>query len=232
MSNHAWGSPTAHGTAAAPLPSRSLYPVRESPASSELAPAAPCAHLSCVPPATPPQRCLRWVVRDTTSSAMNTIKHTRKIAVPADFLFDYSQRNSCRLDWDPFVSSVVLHDRHDLPSEGTEVTVHTWNRMSMTCRYVQFRRPECIAIKMLSGPKPLRTFGGTWRFEATDSHTTSTTFVYSFTLHTWLRLFEPLARLYFRWDMWRRLKALQSGSERAYSSYRSSGLLPWTPEPA
>ena len=163
---------------------------------------------------------------------MNTIKHSREIQAPVDFLFDYSQRNSCRLDWDPFVTQVDLHDCHDLPEEGTEVTVHTWNRMEMTCRYVQFRRPDCIAIKMLKGPKALKTFGGTWRFAAVSADRTAATFTYSFTLLHWLRLLEPFAKLYFRWDMWRRLRALQRGAERAFLAFTASGVTPWIAAPA
>ena len=158
---------------------------------------------------------------------MKTIKHSRKIAVPAEFLFEYSQRNSCRLDWDPFVSGITLHDDHDLPSEGSEVTVHTWNRMSMTCRYIQFRPPECIAIKMLRGPKSLKTFGGTWRFEKGSDGATIATFVYGFSLQQWMRFADPLAKLYFSWDMWRRLRALQRGAERAYKEFTGSGRIPW-----
>lgn len=158
---------------------------------------------------------------------MSTIKHTRMIAVPADFHFEYSQRNSCRLDWDPFVTSVELHDAHDLPSEGTEVTVHTWNRMSMTCRYIQFRRPECIAIRMLDGPRSLRTFGGSWRFNEIRNGFTLTTFTYAFTLHRFAAFLTPFAKLYFRLDMWRRLRALQQGAERAYPDYSRTGHTPW-----
>jgi ribosome-associated toxin RatA of RatAB toxin-antitoxin module len=163
---------------------------------------------------------------------MNTIKHSRTIAAPVDFLFDYSQRNSCRMDWDPFVSDVQLHDDHDLPSEGVEVTVHTWNKMAMTCRYVQFRRPDCIAIKMLRGPASLATFGGTWRFESLDERSTNTTFNYSFSLKKGLRWLTPFAKLYFSWDMSRRLGALKKGAERAYSKYETHGVLPWLKDDA
>lgn len=157
---------------------------------------------------------------------MNTIKHSRTVHVPADFLFDYSQRNTCRLDWDPFVTEVHLHDEGDLPSEGTEVTVKTWNQMAMTCRYVQFRRPDCVAIKMLRGPKPLSTFGGSWRFEPTEAEITKATFAYSFTLKRGLRWVTPLAKVYFSWDMWRRLRALQRGAERAYIAFEEKGVVP------
>lgn len=163
----------------------------------------------------------------TVNIPMNTIKHTRTIAASADFLFDYSQRNSCRMDWDPFVAEVRLHDEHDLPSEGTEVTVRTWNRMSMTCRYVQFRRPDCIAIKMLRGPRALETFGGSWRFDTIDCGTSKATFIYTFTLKKGLRWLTPFAKLYFSWDMWRRLRALSRGADRAYSNFEARGIVPW-----
>lgn len=158
---------------------------------------------------------------------MNTIKHTLTVRVPADFLFDYSQRNSCRLDWDPFVTEVHLHDDRDLPSEGTEVTVKTWNQMAMTCRYVQFRRPDCIAIKMLQGPRPLATFGGGWRFEPMEPKETKASFSYSFTLKAGLRWLTPFAKAYFSWDMRRRLRALKHGAERAYALFEDEGVLPW-----
>lgn len=161
------------------------------------------------------------------NNAMNSIKHTLKVNAAADFLFDYSQRNSCRMEWDPFVAEVHLHDDHDLPSEGTEVTVRTWNRMSMTCRYVQFRRPDCIAIKMLSGPSVLATFGGTWRYESINDTTTIATFTYTFSLKNGFRWLTPFARAYFSWDMWRRLRALRRGAELAYSSFQTRGGVPW-----
>ncbi len=159
---------------------------------------------------------------------MNTIKHTRIVKVPADFLFDYSQRNSCRMDWGPFVAEVHLHDDTDLPAAGTEVTVKTWNRMVMTCRYIQFRRPDCIAIKMLRGPWALASFGGGWRFEPVEPKETRASFSYSFTLKIGLRWLTPFAKAYFSWDMRRRLKALQSGADRAYRDYEDKGVLPWS----
>lgn len=163
---------------------------------------------------------------------MNTIKHAQTIEAAADFLFDYSQRNSCRLNWDPFVREVHLHDEHDLPAEGTEVTVRTWNLMAMTCRYVQFRRPDCIAIKMLRGPGALATFGGTWRFEPIGASTTKATFVYTFTLRRGLGWLTPWARWYFSWDMKRRLRALRLGAERAYGNFQTRGDVPWMTVPA
>lgn len=158
---------------------------------------------------------------------MKPIKHTRRIAAPVEFLFDYSQRNSCRMDWDPFVVEVHLHDDHDLPAAGTVVTVRTWCGMGMTCRYIQFRRPECIAIRMTEGPRVLASFGGSWRFESLADGGTQVTFNYAFTLKRSCRCLAPLARLYFSWDMARRLRALRRGAERAFSRYTRHGVLPW-----
>lgn len=147
---------------------------------------------------------------------MPPIKHTRQIAAPAEFLFDYSQRNSSRLEWDPFVAEVTLHDGGDYPGEGSMVTVNTWNRMSMTCRYVRYRRPDCIAIKMIEGPRLLENFGGSWRFDGISSQSTRVTFTYAFTLKPGWKWLTFVARCYFSWDMWRRLRALQRQAESAF----------------
>lgn len=59
VSDMAFRSPTALGTAAALLPSPRFAVVRQSTLSFELAPAAPSARFTLVQPATPPQRGLR-----------------------------------------------------------------------------------------------------------------------------------------------------------------------------
>ena len=160
---------------------------------------------------------------------MATVQHSAVIATDADFLFEYSQRQSCRLAWDPFVASVALHDGGDMPQRGTEVTVRTWNRLTMTCEYVQFQRPSCIAIRMLRGPSFLRVFGGTWRFEPLSRNSNRTTFSYSFEIKPMLgaALISRAARLYFSWDMKRRLHALRRGAEAAFLRYESTQELPW-----
>ena len=158
---------------------------------------------------------------------MTAIRHTRSISAPIDFLFDYSQCKSCRYQWDPFVSKVYSHDKQDLPQLGTQVTVWTWNHLQMTCRYIQFQRPTCIAIQMTSGPSILKAFGGTWRFNAKDIATTEITFAYSFVLIPRLKGLTPFAKIYFSWDMRRRLNALAKHGAAAYAQFIQSGRAPW-----
>ena len=143
-------------------------------------------------------------------------------------MFDYSQRKSCRHQWDPFVSKIVSDGAMDLPELGTQVTVWTWNQLQVTCRYIQFQRPSCIAIQMTSGPSILKAFGGTWRFTARDAGTTEITFAYNFVLIASMKWLSPIAKLYFSWDMKRRLTTLTTHGASAYARFLSSSVPPWS----
>lgn len=157
---------------------------------------------------------------------MKSLKRSIQIAVPQDFLFEFSQRESGRLGWDFRMIDFRIHDGVDLPRKGDLMTFVTKGGVSMTNVYVHIRRPDCISIKMIAGPWFLKSFGGAWRFEKITSEITRVTFNYSFTLRDDIRWANALGRMIYFEDLVTRQRALRKGAEQAYRQFEERGYLP------
>ena len=79
---------------------------------------------------------------------MPSLHHVAEIAAPRAALLNFSQDPEARRFGDPFIAD--LDGYGEPPTKGTTVTVTTWNRMTMTVEYVQFRRPDGIDRGALS----------------------------------------------------------------------------------
>ncbi len=142
----------------------------------------------------------------TTARGARTIERSIDIPAPATWLFDLTQDYSRRLDWDPYLVKAELH------GEQAAVGVRAWcvsklPRWGMETEYVSFDRPHVVAIKMTKGPKILRMFAGSWRFDESGS-STRVTFKYRF--ETRPALLAPVTELAFARDMVKRLAGLRA----------------------
>jgi len=142
----------------------------------------------------------------TRASGARTIEREIDIPASAEWLFDLTQDYSRRLAWDPFLSKAELH--------GTEagVGVRAWcvskiPPWGMETEYVTFHRPDVVAIKMTKGPRILKMFAGSWRFEAKDK---LTRVIFRYRFETRPSLLAPIAEVAFSRDMKKRLEGLRA----------------------
>jgi ribosome-associated toxin RatA of RatAB toxin-antitoxin module len=142
----------------------------------------------------------------TRASGARTVERALDIPASPTWLFDLTQDYSKRLDWDPFLSKAELYGKE------AGVGIRAWcvskmPPMGMETEYVTFHRPDVVAIKMTKGPRILRMFAGSWRFDARGNDT-RVTFRYRF--ETRPSLLAPLAERAFARDMEKRLEGLRA----------------------
>src|SRR5262249_34013530 len=95
---------------------------------------------------------------------------------------------------------------------GVRVWVRAWNGLTMEVRFVGFRPPGAVAMKMTRGPWFFRRFAGTWLFKPHPSGATEVTFRYSFATRRWL---SPFLDRLICWAFLRDLRGRLNGLKRA-----------------
>jgi ribosome-associated toxin RatA of RatAB toxin-antitoxin module len=150
----------------------------------------------------------------TRASGARTIE--REIDIPAspEWLFDLTQDYGKRLDWDPFLSKAELHGKE------AGVGVRAWcvsklPPMGMETEYVTFHRPDVVAIKMTKGPRILRMFAGSWRFEPKGS---MTRVIFRYRFETRPSLLARVAEIAFARDMTKRLEGLRAYAQKHFKA--------------
>lgn len=88
---------------------------------------------------------------------MGAIEQRCLIRTDPDTAFRVSQDYSCRSQWDPFASS-IQRDTDGL------VSITAWHGMKMRVEYVSWHPPRRAAIRMVSGPRIIKRFAGSWLF--------------------------------------------------------------------
>ena len=143
-----------------------------------------------------------------------TFEESVEIAASPSVLFALSQDYDRRLEWDPFPRSASLLNA-SAPGIGVRALCVARNGLEMETEYVTFDPPRVTAVKMTRGPWIIRSFAGTWRFEATTAGRTRVGFRYH--LHSrpiWLAwLLDPCLSAVFGRDTRKRLAALKSAVE-------------------
>ena len=84
-----------------------------------------------------------------------------------------------------------------------------WGLIPMTCELIKYDRPHCVTLQKTEGLRLIKGFITTWRFMHIEENRTAVVVLYKYELekgYGWLR---PFTDLYFRWDMKKRLRALQ-----------------------
>lgn len=138
---------------------------------------------------------------------MATIEQRCLIHTDLETAFQVSQDYSCRSQWDPFAKNI----QRDI--DGL-VSITAWHGMKMCVEYVSWHPPERVAIRMVSGPRILKSFAGSWLFSQHAAGIVGVRFRYQIqATHNW-RFLEPWMLRYFKLETGRRLKALKRYLER------------------
>lgn len=146
---------------------------------------------------------------------MAIVEHETEIAGDITDLFDLSQSDALRLEWDPFVRGQRLLDGATRADKGVRTSTESRHRLTMVTEYLTFRRPTLVGMKMLEGPPIFRTFSGSWRFHEVEPGRTAVAFRYNFTCRPKLlaRPMERIGRWYLGRDILRRLDAFKHAAE-------------------
>ena len=147
---------------------------------------------------------------------MPTFERSIEINAPRVALFDLTQDYSRRLEWDPFLKEARLIGGADRPAVGVRAWCVATTGMGMETEYVSFNPPERTAVKMTRGPAILKSFAGSWVFEAMSENKTKVVFRYHLAASpSWLKWFlEPILELVFSRDIRKRLEALKRAVEK------------------
>lgn len=147
---------------------------------------------------------------------MPTFEHSIEISASRPVLFSLTQDYSQRLNWDPFLKEARLVGGADQPGIGVRAWCVAKTGMGMETEYVSFNPPERTAIKMTRGPAILKSFAGSWVFEAKGENRTRVIFRYHLAASPqWLRwILEPVLKLVFSRDTKKRLEALKQAVEK------------------
>jgi hypothetical protein len=131
-------------------------------------------------------------------------------ATPGD-LFALTQDYDRRLAWDPYLKVATLIGGAAHPGVGVRAWCVARNGLGMETRYLSFRPPVACAVEMTRGPRILRSFSGSWRFESIGPGRSRVDFTYDVVGRPAI-LTRPLAWI-FRHDTARRLRALRRASK-------------------
>lgn len=143
-------------------------------------------------------------------------QHSILINAPAETLFRLTQDYSRRLEWDPFLRSAQLVDGATTAAVGVRAWCVAHSGLGMETEYVSFNPPRACAVKMTSGPRIVRQFAGSWRFEEITPGQTKVDFTYTLTAAPWWLswLLTPILAAVFARDTRKRLAALKAACER------------------
>jgi ribosome-associated toxin RatA of RatAB toxin-antitoxin module len=145
-----------------------------------------------------------------------TFEQSIVIAASPDELFALTQDYARRLEWDPFLKSAELLDGAPAAGVGVRAYCVAHSGLGMETQYVSFNPPRVCAVKMTRGPRLIRSFAGSWRFERVASGRTRVSFRYRIQARPrWLAwLLTPALAWVFARDTRKRLAALKVAVER------------------
>ncbi|GAA3928224.1 type II toxin-antitoxin system RatA family toxin [Luteimonas lutimaris] len=137
------------------------------------------------------------------------------VARPANDLFALSQDYRRRLEWDTYLSEAFLVGQADSAAVGVESYCKSRSGAVMVSTYISYSPPTHAAVEMVSGPRILRRFSGTWRFRQLGPAASEVKFIYNFELRPRLIAwaFQPLVGALYRRSMDRRLQAFKAWAE-------------------
>ncbi len=139
------------------------------------------------------------------------------VARPAQRLFELSQDYRRRLEWDTYLAKACLLGNAGSAAVGVESYCRNRTGGAMVSRYISYAPPTHAAVRMVSGPRPLARFSGTWRFRPVSSDTTEVHFIYNVGLRPrgmrWL--LEPVVAWLYGRSMQRRIMAFKRWAEHA-----------------
>lgn len=138
-----------------------------------------------------------------------------QIHCPRERVFAYTQDYGQRLVWDTFLREARLVQGASRADVGVRAWCVSRYGLGMETEYVSFDPPAVTAVKMTRGPWMFASFAGSWRFDAVDADTTTTTFTYAFTLRAPLRPFTALVRFILVRNVRERLRDLKARLEAA-----------------
>lgn len=119
-----------------------------------------------------------------------------------------------RYRWDPFVREQHLLDGATSAGKGVRTATLSRHGLRMVSRYITYRPPGHVGMKMEEGPWFFRSFSGGWNFVALDDERTEATWRYNFTVRpAWLRFVaDPIGRWLLGRDIRRRLDAFAAAA--------------------
>jgi hypothetical protein len=124
------------------------------------------------------------------------------------------------LKWDPFLKEARLLDDETCAGRGVKTLCSSkthLGRLQMETVYVTFIPPRVAAVKMLQGPRMLKSFAASLRQEQMGTDTTRVIYRYNFNLRPrWAApVLNPIFRALFSRQTRRRLHALKQAIEPA-----------------
>lgn len=146
---------------------------------------------------------------------MPIVERIVSVVGPIEDVFDLSQSYELRLDWDPFVKSQRPLGGADNPAKGAHTETVSRHGLRMVTEYLAFRRPTLVGMKMIEGPRMLRTFSGSWRFTERPEGRVEVAFRYNFTCAPKLLapIMERIGVWYLGRDTAKRIEAFQDACQ-------------------
>ncbi|GAA4419479.1 hypothetical protein GCM10023169_10180 [Georgenia halophila] len=91
------------------------------------------------------------------------------VPVVPEVAFAVSQTTGAlRLRWDPFIRHQRFLDGATKAGKGVRTLTRARVGPRMVSEYVSYRPPTSVGMTMVTGPWFFRTFGGGWRFTASE----------------------------------------------------------------
>jgi hypothetical protein len=139
------------------------------------------------------------------------------IHAPREVVYSISQDYSVRAEWDPFTAHLEMADGSPwFIKSGSRVFVRSKLGSSMVVEFVHLDPPSRAAVSMVSGPRYLRKFAGSWIFDEIDQRATLVRFRYLIAARRGMfrKAMDIIAAWYFQRVVIRRLEGLKRYCER------------------
>lgn len=148
---------------------------------------------------------------------MATFEISRTISAPTELIYRSAHYESSA--WDPLGARIQCGFPGETVVVGNRVKIIAWHGQSMVVEYIQVRVAQRSAMKMIVGPRYLKSFAGTWLLTPRADGNTDVRWRYQLRAMPRYRFVERFMLIYFAWESRRRLAALA-----AYCEQRASAL--------
>jgi ribosome-associated toxin RatA of RatAB toxin-antitoxin module len=162
-----------------------------------------------------------WLVGlKKTTHTLEATKFSETILIEErrEFVFDYTQDYTKRLEWDTFLKRADLMDGAANADKGVRAYCVAKNGFGMVTEYVTYNRPKVTAVKMTSGPFIFKAFLGSWTFKEIPDDKTEVIFLYSFTLRFPFNLLTKFIQRNLQKNVRQRLIDLKTNIENQKAS--------------
>lgn len=139
----------------------------------------------------------------------NSISETETFNRDIKWLFDFTQDFNNRKKWDKQTLEIGFINECKELKKGAKVLTKSVEGVCMETKYLTFKSPNEISIKMINKSKIFKDFIGAWNYSSSDINKTDLKITYSFNLKFPYSVIKHKVSQKIRFNMTKKLRLLK-----------------------